>query len=285
MTIDDTRIDALDAQVLDLLNERARLATEIWRRKADRTESFFAPAREKQVIQGLLSRNGGPLPERAVRAIYREIISACRALEKPLRVAYWGPPASFTHVASLHKFGSLSDYIACDTVADVFATVSKKQSDYGVVPIENSTEGIVEYTLDTFNESELIICAEVYVEIAHNLLSLAASLDEVGLVYTGAQPLAQCRAAEHHAGCRAQEVNTTARGAACRRNPALPPSAAMAAEVYHLRAKALRTAPQPHPLPGGGPHRHPAQRTRQDVRLDVGEAPRRLALPGAGNLR
>jgi len=241
MTIQDlrARIDAIDAEVLSLLSERARLAMEIGHRKADRTESFFAPTREKQVIQGLLRRNEGPLPEAAIRAIYREIISACRALEKPLRVAYWGPPASFTHVASLQRFGSLTEYLACESVSDVFATVSKRQADYGVVPIENSTEGIVEYTLDTFSEFDLVICAEIYVEITHNLLSLAGSLDEVGRVYTGAQPLAQCRKwLEHHMpGVEISEVATSSRAAQlAAENPATAAIAnTMAAELYHLR--------------------------------------------------
>lgn len=252
MTIDDlrARIDELDTQVLELLSERARLAMEIGRRKADQTESFFAPAREKQVIQRLLAHNGGPLPEKAVRAIYREIISACRALEKPLRVAYWGPPASFTHVASIQKFGSLTEYIACDTVGDVFAAVSKEQADYGVVPIENSTEGIVEYTLDMFNESDLIICAEAYVEVAHNLLSLAGSIEEVGRVYAAAQPLAQCRKwLEHHMpGVEIQEVSTTSRSAQlAAENPSTAAIAnTMAAEVYHLRILQEHIEDSPH---------------------------------------
>lgn len=241
MNLDDlrNRIDEVDARLLEMLNERARLALEIGQHKADRTQSFFAPTREKQVIQSLLRRNKGPLPEAAVRAIYREIISSCRALEKPLRVAYWGPPASFTHMASIRKFGSLTDYVDCESVAEVFDATSKKQVDYGVVPIENSTEGIVEHTLDTFNESDLIICAEVYLEIAQNLLSHADSLAGVRRIYTGAQPLAQCRKwlRNHLPDAEVVEVSTTSRAAQLAAED--PGTAAiantMAAEIYNLR--------------------------------------------------
>ncbi|MDH7570612.1 MAG: prephenate dehydratase [Armatimonadota bacterium] len=252
MLIDDLRdrIDEIDAQVLQLLNERARLALEIGRQKAHREESFFAPARERQVIEGMLAQNQGPLPEAAVRAIYREIISSCRALEQRLRVAYWGPPGSFTHVASMQKFGSLVDHKPYESVAEVFAAVSNKQAHYGVVPIENSTEGIVEYTLDTFNESNLIICAEVYVEVSHNLVSLASSVKEVKRLIASAQPLAQCRRwiAQHLQGIEIQEVSTTSRAA---KMAAQDPTAAaiansMAAEIYGLRILQDHIEDSPH---------------------------------------
>ena len=165
-------------------------------------------------------------------------------------MAYWGPPASFTHMASLRRFGSLTEYQAFETVADVFAAVSKKQVDYGVVPIENSTEGIVEYTLDTFNESDLIICAEVYVEIAHNLLSLAPAVSDVKRIYTGAQPLAQCRKWLQHnlSAVEMVEVSTTARAAQLAAQDATTAAIAntMAAEVYNLRVLQDHIEDSPH---------------------------------------
>jgi len=142
------QIDDLDAQMLDLLNRRASLAIEIGKRKEQASSaSIFAPDRERRVMDHILGRNTGPLPEDSLRSIYREIFSSMRALEKPLTVAYWGPPATNTHLASIRKFGSSTTFVPADTIADVFEEVQKQHADFGVVPIENSIEGIVTHSL------------------------------------------------------------------------------------------------------------------------------------------
>lgn len=129
----------------------------------------------------------------ALRAIYREIVSASIALQKPMTVAYWGPPGTFTEMAAQQRFGSSTLFYDCPTIPDVFGEVERGRADYGVVPVENSTEGVVNYTLDMFHETELRICAEVYVGIVQNLLTHATNLAQIKRLYTGPQPLAQCR--------------------------------------------------------------------------------------------
>jgi chorismate mutase/prephenate dehydratase len=209
------QIDAIDAQIIALLSERATRAREIGEAKANQELDTFAPARERQIMDRVAERNPGPLPSAALQAIYREVISACRALERPLRIAYWGPPASNTHVASRARFGSQAEFAPMDSIAGVFAEVEKGNSDYGVVPVENSTEGIVNHTLDMFLDSDLRICAEVYTPISHNLLSNCATLADVRRVYTMPQATAQSRAwlQRHLPGVEMVEVTTTARAA------------------------------------------------------------------------
>src|SRR5262249_16851389 len=135
----------------------------------------------------------GPLPDAALRAIYREVISACRALERPLAVGYWGPAGSNTHVAALHRFGHGVQLLPHDSIAAVFREVEKGGLDYGVVPVEDSTEGIVSYTFDEFLDSDLRVCAEIHLPIRHSIVSRAASLAEVRRLYTMYQATAQCR--------------------------------------------------------------------------------------------
>jgi chorismate mutase / prephenate dehydratase len=243
------QIDALDREIVTRLNRRAELARQIGALKADQEVEAFDPAREQEVIARVWAANAGPLPDRALESIYREIVSSCRALEKPLSIAYWGPPASNTHVASLARFGRQARYAACDSIAAVFADVEKETADYGVVPVENSTEGIVSYTLDMFLESDLKICAELYVQISHNLLSSCASLDEVTRIYTMPQATAQCRRwLDRHAGeIERRDVTTTARAAELAAGE--PGAAAIAnsaaAEQYGLRILAERIEDNP----------------------------------------
>src|SRR5713101_9787790 len=151
------QIDGIDSQVLTLLNRRARLATRIGHLKNQDRASVYVPSRERQIFARLAQLNQGPLPNEAVRAIYREIISASRALEEPLRIAYFGPEATFTHLAAREQFGSQAVFVSVATIPQVFAAVERGQADYGVVPIENSSEGAVAITLDMFVESGLSI--------------------------------------------------------------------------------------------------------------------------------
>ena len=181
MDIQDLRkqIDKIDRQILDLLNKRAEIALEVGEHKAKTKKSVFTPERERQVLSKVVAGNKGPLPDSAVQAIYGEIISASRALEKPLAIVYWGPPATNTHMASIARFGSSCQFVPVDTIPDVFSEVERERADFGVVPIENSTEGVINHTLDTFLTSKLKICSEIYLPITHNLLSLADDLSEI----------------------------------------------------------------------------------------------------------
>lgn len=208
-------IDGLDQQLVELLNKRAEIALEIGKHKQQAKKNFFAPERERQVMTRITSLNKGPMPNTAIRAIYREIISASRALEQPITIAYWGPPATNTHMASILKFGSSCTFIPMDTIPDVFSEVERQRADFGVVPIENSTEGVINHTLDTFLESSLKICSEVYLPITHNLLSKASSLKEIKRVYSIPTATAQCRnwLRTNLHDVEIVDVSTTAKGA------------------------------------------------------------------------
>ncbi len=194
MSVDELRkkIDEIDDQVIRLLNERAKAALEIGKLKEQANARIYAPAREKQIIAQICEKNEGPLPNEAFRAIYKEIISASRSLEKTLTVTYLGPQATFTHLAALKKFGSSTNYLPVRTISDVFAEVQKGRADYGVVPIENSTEGIVSHTLDMFMDSNLKIFSEIMLGVSHNLMS-KGTLETISKVYSHPQALGQCR--------------------------------------------------------------------------------------------
>ena len=197
MSLDDLRkqIDAIDAELVSLLNQRAGVSLEVGRRKADSPDArYFAPERERDMMQRILEMQpNGPLPKQGLEAIYREIISASIALQKPMTIAYWGPRGTFTEMAAQQRFGASANYYDCGTIPDVFGEVERDRADYGVVPVENSTEGVVNYTLDMFHETSLKVCAEIYVTIVQNLLTHATSLGQIKRLYTGPQPLAQCR--------------------------------------------------------------------------------------------
>jgi len=242
-------IDQIDRQVLELLNKRARIAREIGMQKQRTKKTLFAPERESQVLARLASANKGPLSDTAVRAIYREIISASRALEEPVAIAYWGPPATNTHMASIQKFGSSCNFIPVDTIPDVFSEVEKGRANYGVVPIENSTEGVINHTLDTFLASNLKICSEIYLPITHNLLSQAASLAEIKRVYSIPTAVAQCRNWLHVnlPSVEVVDVSTTAKGAQlCTEEPTSAAIAtSLAAEMYGLDILAERIEDNP----------------------------------------
>jgi len=186
-------INALDEQLLELLNRRAALAQEIGKIKTRGGKPFFTPEREQSIYRQLTKKNPGPLTHEQTIAIFREVISVSRALEKPLVIAYWGPEGTFTHMAALHCFGRSASLIPVESIAEVFAEVEKSHADYGIVPVENSTAGVVPETLDMFPQTNAKICAEVYVPIAHHLVSCESGLDAVQRVYAGPQPAMQCR--------------------------------------------------------------------------------------------
>lgn len=194
MSLEDlrARIDAIDTDLLRLLNERAECSVEVGKIKRAAKAEVYVPEREKHLLDGLLARQGGALPDKAISAIYREILSASRALQMPLRVGYLGPRDTFSHQAALHLFGAMPEFYPLATVEDVFAEVEREQLDYGVVPVETSTGGGVSDTLDRFLGSNLLIVNEMMMRIRQNLLSKSPREDIVK-VYSKAQPFAQCR--------------------------------------------------------------------------------------------
>lgn len=252
MDISDLRkkIDDIDKRLVEMLNERAECAQEIGNMKNKGSKSIFAPEREVQVLSGVLKNNQGPLSDKTMSAIFREIISACRALEKPINVAYLGPLGSYTHIASIQKFGDSTDFLPQNTIPDVFNSVEKKEANYGVVPVENSTEGIVNHTLDMFLLSDLRICAEVYSGISHNLLSCGSDITQIRRVYSKPEAIAQCRnwLAAHLPGVEILEVSSTSKGA--KMCEGFPSSAAvassLAAKEYGLNVLAEGIEDNPH---------------------------------------
>lgn len=194
-TLEELRseIDKTDNQLVELLNRRAMLATEVGRLKANQNGEFHVPGRERAVYQHVTSLNSGPLPEGAIRSIFREIMSACLALESPLKVAYLGPRATFSHLATMQQFGVSASLEPQKSIPAVFEEVEKGKAQYGVVPVENSTEGVISHTLDMFVDSQLLICAEIIFDIHHDLLSRTGRMEDIRKVYSHPQPLAQCR--------------------------------------------------------------------------------------------
>lgn len=219
-------VDSIDSDILKLLNKRARVILDIGKAKGKMKESIYVPDREKEVYANVSAKNSGPMSEGAIKAIYREIMSGALELERPLRIAYFGPEFTNTHIASMKKFGSSVKYAACGTIRDVFSEVEKKRADYGVVPIENSIEGAVNYTLDMFMDSDLKICSEIYMDIAHNLISRESSRAKIKRIYSNPQVFGQCRIwletnlpdaelIEVSSTSKAAEIASRQKGAAC----------------------------------------------------------------------
>lgn len=189
-------IDAVDKQLIDLISQRARFAQQVAEVKNSSAEptTFYRPEREAQVLRKVIEQNQGPLSEEEMARLFREIMSACLALEKTLDIAYLGPEGTFTQSAALKHFGHSVNTSAFSSIDQVFREVESGASNYGVVPIENSIEGVVNHTLDMLNDSGLKICGEVELRINHHLLSKSESLEGITCVYAHQQALAQCRA-------------------------------------------------------------------------------------------
>jgi chorismate mutase/prephenate dehydratase len=186
-------IDAVDDRLLDLLNQRAALVLEVGRLKSASKGEFHVPSREREIYERLSSQNPGPFPNEGLRSVFREIMSASLALETPMKVAFLGPKATFSHLAVLQHFGYSAEVVPQKSIPAVFEEVEKGRAQYGVVPVENSTEGVVFHTLDMFMESELKINAEVMLEVHQDLLSRTGRLEDIKKVYSHPQPFAQCR--------------------------------------------------------------------------------------------
>ncbi len=187
------RIDALDKQLLTLLNQRALVAEQVGEVKKREGTPFFRPDRVAQVIDKIQQTNQGPLKNEHVAAVWREIMSACLALESPVRVAYLGPAGTFSEEAAVQFFGSSIEHVPCTSFDEVFRAATAGTAEYGVVPVENSTEGVVSRSLDLLLNSPLHIVGEVSLMVRHNLLRLSDSLEGIEVVFAHPQALAQCQ--------------------------------------------------------------------------------------------
>src|SRR5882672_11110127 len=188
-----SRISELDNQILNLLNQRAEAALRIGDLKRRQDAPSYVPEREAAILSRLAAANRGPLSADAVQAIWREILSGCRALEGPVTVAYLAPPATYTHQAARERFGESVTYHPSRSIAEIFEDVERGRAHFGVVPVENSIEGAVNVTLDRLLESDLSICGELTLPIGQCLLSRATELREIKRVLSHPQGLAQCR--------------------------------------------------------------------------------------------
>src|ERR1700677_4448727 len=186
------KIDKFDEQIVELLNARARIVVEIGKLKQSQGSPIYAPDREKAVLERVRSLNHGPLSDRCLEAVYREVMSGSFALEKPLRIGFLGPEGSFSHVASVAKFGSSVDYVPLSAISAVFEEVVRGHVDYGLVPVENSIGGGIVDTLDAFLTSSAKICAEVLLTVHHNLLA-NSPWEKVEKIYSKAEVFNQCR--------------------------------------------------------------------------------------------
>jgi len=189
------RIDELDREVQSLISERAKCAQQVAEVKlrAGDEALFYRPEREAQVLRAVKERNTGPLTEDEMARLFREIMAACLALEQPLKVAYLGPDGSYTHMGALKHFGGSITGMPAPQIDEVFREVEAGNADFGIVPIENSTEGVVSYTLDMLLHSSLVVCGEVELPIHHSLITACDSLSKISKVYSHQQSLAQCR--------------------------------------------------------------------------------------------
>lgn len=187
------QIDALDNELLVLLNRRAQVAEQVGEVKKKEGSPFFRPDRVAKVIEQIQHANQGPLKNEHVAAVWREIMSACLALEAPVRVAYLGPTGTFSEQAALQFFGSSIEHVPCASIDEVFRATASGSAEYGVVPVENSTEGVVSRSLDLFLNSPLHIVGETSLMVRHNLLRLSGSMQGVEAVYAHPQALAQCQ--------------------------------------------------------------------------------------------
>ncbi len=245
-------IDEIDSQILRLLNRRAEVVLEVGRLKTEQNLDYHAPQREEEIYTRLMAENGGPFPSQALRPVFREIISACLSLEHPLRVAFLGPRATFAHLAAMERFGLSAQLLAMRSIAEVFAEVEKGNADFGVVPVENSTEGVVTHTLDMFVESSLRICGEVVVEAALHLLSKGTSPSEIRKIYSHPHALAEARKWLETHFPRVPVEETSSTGVAAETAASEPGAAAiasdLAASLYGLNIVCRRVEDNPNNL-------------------------------------
>ncbi|MCG2585590.1 prephenate dehydratase [Massilia sp. TS11] len=244
------KIDAIDAQILELLSQRARLAQEVGHVKAETNAPVFRPEREAQVLRGVAERNPGPLKAPEVQTIFREIMSACRSLEKRVTVAYLGPAGTFSEQAVYQQFGSAIEALPCVSIDEVFRAAEAGTADFGVVPVENSSEGAINRTLDLLLQTTCIISGEVAIPVHHSLMSKTGSMDGVRAICAHSQALAQCQVwlNLHHPHIERRAVASNAEAARmASEDPAIAAIASeMAGEQYRLGVVQAHIQDDPH---------------------------------------
>ncbi len=212
------KIDEIDNSLLELISERARLAEEVAKAKGEppKQGGYYRPDREASILRRILDKNAGPLADEEMARLFREIISACLALEKPLKIAYLGPAGTFTQGAALKHFGHSIQTEPFDVIDEVFREVEAGSCDYGVVPVENSIEGVINHTLDSFIGSSLKICGEVALRIHHHLLTNETDLQNIKTVIAHQQALAQCRQWLNHNLPNTERISVSSNAEAAR---------------------------------------------------------------------
>lgn len=244
------QIDAIDAQILDLLNRRARLAQEVGHVKAETNAPVFRPEREAQVLRGAAERNPGPLDGADVQTIFREIMSACRALEKRVSVAYLGPVGTFSEQAVYQQFGHAVEGEPCVSIDEVFRATEAGTADFGVVPIENSSEGTINRTLDLLLQTSLTISGEISIPVHHSLMTKSGSMDGITRICAHSQALAQCQAWLNQHFPQVQRQPVASNGEAARLASEDPAVAAIAGEIagqkYGLQVVHAHIQDDPH---------------------------------------
>ncbi len=246
-----SRIDQIDQQLQDLIADRARCAQEVARHKevAEDTSEYYRPEREAQILRKVVQRNQGPLPDEAVARLFREIMSACLSLQHPMKVAYLGPEGTHTQAAAIKHFGHAAATVPHGSIDEVFRDVEANAAHYGVVPIENSSEGAVDHTLDMFMFSPLKICSEIELRIHHCLLSKAGGIDRIECIYGHQMALAQCREWLDEHAARIERVSVNSNAEAARRAAGEEGAAAIAsetaAEIYQLNKLAANIEDKP----------------------------------------
>jgi chorismate mutase/prephenate dehydratase len=244
------QIDAIDAQILQLLSQRGKVAQEVGHVKAETNAPVFRPEREAQVLRGVAERNPGPLMDRDVQTIFREIMSSCRALEKRVTVAYLGPSGTFSEQAVFQQFGSAIETLPCVSIDEVFRATEAGTADFGVVPVENSSEGAINRTLDLLLATTTIISGEVSIPVHHSLMSKTGSMDGVTVVCAHSQALAQCQVwlNQHYPQLERRAVASNAEAAVlASSDPTVAAIASeMAGEQYQLGVVQAHIQDDPH---------------------------------------
>ena len=243
------KIDTLDKRIVELLNERASITKNISTYKRRNGKSAYSPEREMEVLKKISMLNRGPLDAKALEAIYREVMSWSLSVGKPLKIAYLGPEASFSNLAAIKRFGSQVEYVPCGSISEVFLEVERDNADYGVVPVENSIEGAISYTLDMFVESDLKICSQIILDVSHNLLANCAK-QNIKRVYSNPNVLGQCRLwlQKNLPGAELIEVSSTTKAAqiAAKQHHSGCIASLLAAKIYKLKVIASEIEDSPH---------------------------------------
>ncbi|MDY7538742.1 prephenate dehydratase [Undibacterium sp. RTI2.1] len=244
------KIDAIDTQILSLLNERARVAEEVGHVKAETNAPVFRPEREAQVLRSVAERNPGPLASQDIQLIFREIMSACRALERRVVVAFLGPVGTFSEQAVYQQFGHAIQALPCVSIDEVFRATEAGTADFGVVPIENSTEGAINRTLDLLLQTSLAISGELAIPVQHSLMTKTGTMDGVTRICAHSQALAQCQAwlNQHYPHIERQAMASNAEAARMASGDAT--MAAIASEIagqqYQLGVVSAHIQDDPH---------------------------------------